>query len=279
MLPKISIVTPSFNQARFLERTITSVLDQGYDNLEYIIIDGGSTDGSVDIIRRYSNRLAYWTSEPDRGQSDAINKGLRRATGDWLAWQNSDDIYYPGAFASLARAAAAHPRAYLITGDMATIDREDRRLHEHHYVRPTYGAVRAEGMIVANQAAFWRKGVHETIGYLNESLTCAFDYEWFLRVTKRFDAWHVPEIWGGLRVHDTTKSTQLAQRFTPEGDVVRLAHPFPKWKIPLYRVRRAVLMLMRGDGRYLISRVADRLRSATTGEPRKSRASRRVRRS
>src|SRR6185369_4233383 len=121
MLPKISIVTPSFNQAPFLERTIQSVLDQGYENLEYIIIDGGSKDGSVDIIRKYSSRLAYWVSEPDSGQSDAINKGLRSASGDWLAWQNSDDVYYPGAFASLARAAAAHPDAGLITGDMAMI--------------------------------------------------------------------------------------------------------------------------------------------------------------
>ena len=274
MLPKISIVTPSFNQARFLERTITSVLDQGYDNLEYIIIDGGSIDGSVDIIRKYSNRLAFWTNEPDRGQNDAINKGLRRATGDWLAWQNSDDVYYPGAFASLARAAAAHPHAHLITGNMATIDPEDRRLYEHHYVRPTYGAIRSEGMIVASQAAFWRRGVHETIGYISESLTCAFDYEWFLRVTQRFDAWHVPEIWGGLRIHDTTKSTQLAPRFAPEGDIVRLAHPFPKWKVPFYRVRRAMLMLMGGHGRYLVSGVADRIRSAVTGKPRKSGAGR-----
>lgn len=272
MLPKISIVTPSFNQARFLERTITSILDQGYANLEYIIIDGGSTDGSVDIIRKYSSRLAHWVSEPDRGQSDAINKGLRRASGDWLAWQNSDDVYYPGAFASLARAAAAHPRVHFITGDMATIDPEDRRLHEHHYVRPTYGAVRAEGMIIASQAAFWRRGVHETIGYISETLTCAFDYEWFLRITQRFDAWHVPEIWGGLRIHDATKSTQLADRFTPEGDIVRLAHPFAEWKIPLYRARRAALMLMRGDGRYLVSGVAARIRSAMSGKPRKNRA-------
>lgn len=269
MLPKISIVTPSFNQAPFLERTIRSVLDQGYENLEYIIIDGGSNDGSVDIIRKYSGRLAYWVSEPDGGQSDAINKGLRRASGDWLAWQNSDDVYYPGAFASLARAAAAHPRTSLITGDMAMIDLDDRRLHEQRYVRPTYGALRAEGMILTNQAAFWRKGVHERIGYVSETLTCAFDYEWFLRVTERFDAWHVPEIWGGLRIHDTTKSTQLAQRFAEEMEIVRRERPFPQWKIPLYRARRAMLMLMRGDVRYVAGGVAGRLRSALTGKSRK----------
>ena len=107
--PRISVITPSFNQAEFLERTMRSVLDQGYPNLEYIVIDGGSTDGSSDVIQKYADRLAYWTSEPDRGQVDAINKGLRRATGEWLCWQNSDDIFFPGAFDDLANAAAARP--------------------------------------------------------------------------------------------------------------------------------------------------------------------------
>jgi glycosyltransferase involved in cell wall biosynthesis len=110
-LPKISIVTPSFNQGRFIEKTILSVIEQDYPNLEYIIIDGGSTDESVEIIKKYEKHLAYWVSEPDRGQSHAINKGFERATGEIFGWLNSDDWYHPGALKALAEAFAANPEA------------------------------------------------------------------------------------------------------------------------------------------------------------------------
>ena len=162
---RISIVTPSFNQATFLERTILSVLEQDYPNLEYIIVDGGSTDGSVDIIRKYSDKLAWWVSEPDGGQTDAINKGLRRATGEWVGWQNSDDIYYPGTFQKLATTAAKSPEAELVIGDIFLIDEYDRQIRDIVYVKPSYNAMIAEGMILTNQAAFWRRHLHEEIGF------------------------------------------------------------------------------------------------------------------
>ena len=107
--PRISIVTPSFNQVRYIERTIRSTLNQGYPNLEYLVIDGGSTDGTVDVIKRYESKLSYCISERDNGQISAINKGLKRATGDWVGWQNSDDIYFEGTLASVAEATRKNP--------------------------------------------------------------------------------------------------------------------------------------------------------------------------
>ncbi|HSW61836.1 MAG TPA: glycosyltransferase family 2 protein [Dissulfurispiraceae bacterium] len=252
-LPRISIVTPSFNQAAFLERTIRSVLDQGYPNLEYIIVDGGSTDGSVEIIRKYADRLAYWVSEPDRGQSHAINKGLQRATGEWVGWQNSDDVYFPGTFAQLAEAARRWPRAGLIIGDMQLIDEQDKLIRDLRYVRPTYASLLAEGMVLTNQAAFWRRGLHARVGWLDEALHYNFDYEWFLRVLQASnDARHVPRYWGALRYHDATKTSSSQAGFAAEFRNILTGRVLPGWKIRLYQMRRLILTLGYGHVGYAL---------------------------
>lgn len=252
ILPKISIITPSYNQAEFLERTIKSVLDQNYPNLEYIIIDGGSTDGSVDIIKKYADRLAYWVSEPDQGQTNAINKGIKIATGEWIAWQNSDDMFCPGSFASLAAASDRNPDADLIIGDINLIDRYDKVLRDIRYVKPSYWAMLAEGMVLVNQAAFWRRRVHTKVGLLNESLHFAFDYDWFLRLTMRHRGVHVNEIWGEYRLHDATKTANQQQRFLEENQSIMRSHPtVPRWRRPLYKFRRMSLMLVEGSWGYV----------------------------
>ncbi|MFA7472583.1 MAG: glycosyltransferase family 2 protein, partial [Spirosomataceae bacterium] len=125
--PKLTIITPSYNQADFLERTILSVLNQGYPNLEYIVIDGGSTDHSVDILRKYEKHLAFWVSEKDKGQVDALNKALKRASGEWIAFQNSDDVYFPETFLNFAKA-VSKSNGDILYGDLYLIDTQDRVL-------------------------------------------------------------------------------------------------------------------------------------------------------
>jgi len=251
--PKISIITPSYNQAEFLERTIRSVLDQNYPNLEYIVIDGGSSDGSVDIIRKYADRLAYWVSESDSGQTDAINKGLRRATGEWLAWQNSDDIYYPGAFFSMAAAVEGHADIDLAIGNINLINRDDKVLRDIRYVTPSYGALLAEGMVLTNQAAFWRRSVHTEIGWLSDNLHYAFDYDWFLRLTKNRSGLHVAKFWAGYRLHEATKTSLQTKKFQVENEYILREHPkMTLWVRQLYKLRRFMLLLLHGNSRYVL---------------------------
>ena len=258
-LPKITIVTPSFNQVNFLERTISSVLDQNYSNLEYIIIDGGSTDGSVEIIKKYEKYLSYWVSEKDEGQSQAINKGLKKATGEWVAWQNSDDIFYPGTFYSLADAVRKNNHPSLIIGNMNLIDEQNHIINNLKYVTPTYQSLLSEGMVLTNQAAFWRTGVHEKIGYLNEGLHYGFDYEWFLRLLQFTQAIHVNQTWGGLRMHLQTKTSQFQELFDQEYAQIRYGRQASIAQLRLYQLRRLSLMLARGDFAYILRGIRRRL--------------------
>jgi glycosyltransferase involved in cell wall biosynthesis len=261
--PRISIVTPSYNQVQYLERTIRSVLDQGYPNLEYIIIDGGSTDGSVDIIQKYADHLAYWVSEPDRGQAHAINKGLARVTGDWVAWQNSDDVFYPGVFYQLIQTAVVEPQAALIIGNMNLIDKVDRLLRDIKYVKPTYRSLIAEGMVLANQAAFWRRTLHAEIGYLDESLDCGFDFEWFLRVLRNDRvSGHVNAAWGALRLHEETKTSNRQEVFDAEFKKILYGRQVSAWSKRYFQLRRLLLLCRNGDFRYVSRGLIKRLLSS-----------------
>lgn len=250
-LPRISIVTPSYNQAEFLEKTILSVLNQDYPNLEYIIVDGGSTDGSIEIIRSYEKELAWWVSEPDRGQVHALNKGFKRSTGDWVAWQNSDDIYYPGAFHAVANAANNNPMASIISGDMMLIDKNDKPLREILYVRPTYSSLLAEGMVIANQASFWKREIQIKLGKLDENYHCSFDYEWFLRLTEHSKCHHIKVFLGALRLHDESKTSLLGKQFQYENEKILTGRKLPAWKKFLYQLRRTILMIMNGNAYYV----------------------------
>jgi glycosyltransferase involved in cell wall biosynthesis len=179
-LPRISIVTPSLNQAAHIERTIRSVLDQNYPELEYIVVDGGSTDGSLEIIKRYANRLARWVSEPDAGQANAINKGIAWATGEVVAYINSDDYYLPGAFAAAgaaiadgARWCAGRCRYEHDDGRVETVLHPARPLPRRTMIR--------ESWYIPQASSFWRRDVFEEIGPLREDLHYVLDLEFGLR--------------------------------------------------------------------------------------------------
>ncbi|CEN55993.1 glycosyltransferase family 2 protein [Candidatus Methylopumilus turicensis] len=262
LLPRITVITPSYNQAEFLERTIVSILNQGYPNLEFIIIDGGSTDGSVDVIKGYANQLTYWVSEPDNGQSHAINKGLQIATGDWVCWQNSDDIFYPLAFMRLSQSIQQNPTLDLVIGDINLIDKDDHLIRPQCYVKPTYGALVAEGMVMTNQAAFWRRNLHEEIGFLDESLHYGFDYEWFLRLLKHTNrSHHIPKKLGALRYHDQTKTSLNQTSFSSEYAKILEGLFQPGYLRYLYKLRRLLLTMLNGQVGYVFNGFKARIRS------------------
>jgi glycosyltransferase involved in cell wall biosynthesis len=182
--PRLTVVTPSFNQAPFLEETLRSVLLQGYPNLEYVVVDGGSSDGSVDILRRYDAWLADWVSEPDRGQSDAVNKGFSRATGEIYAWLNSDDVYERDAFARVVRHFSRRPDCALVYGRGSCIDQEGARTGGCDWVRPYDGRLLLTFNFVLQPAAFWRRSLWEQAGGLDVAYEWAMDWEWLIRATR-----------------------------------------------------------------------------------------------
>lgn len=182
--PLVSIITPSYNQAAYLEHTIQSVLAQDYAPLEYIIVDGASSDGSVEVIRCYADRLAWWASEPDHGQADAINKGLQRARGEVVAWLNSDDLYLPGAVASAVDALQANPGLGMVFGDAITIDAQGRPLN-----KLAFGAWGLSELmrfrIICQPAVFMRRSVLEDGGWLDTSYHFLLDHHLWLRMACR----------------------------------------------------------------------------------------------
>lgn len=220
-LPTLTVVTPSFNQAKYLERTILSVLEQGYPHLEYIIIDGGSTDGSVDIIQRYKRHLAYWVSESDRGQAHAINKGLSRATGDWVAFQNSDDVYLPGAFAAFAEVAIRQPQAVVLYGHIVHIGETDSLFDVQLLVPPRLWMQLSTGIQFHNQATFWKRDLIGQLGNMREELRFCFDFEYFSRLlAARCRSEMIDCYIGAFRRHPAAKSSTILDVATREHKLV-----------------------------------------------------------
>lgn len=218
--PKISVITPSFNQAEYLERTIQSVLSQNYPNLEYIIFDGGSKDYSLDIIKKYEKKIAYWKSEKDKGPADAINKGLKMATGEIIGWLNSDDVYTKN---SLFRVAEEFLKgAEVVYGHALYVDKKDRPMAMDHGYQKTkiYLGFQQDFnqtikywqtiYMIPQPTVFWQKKLMDEYGMLNENYKFIFDYEYFLRFTKRGISFSlIDEVQALYRIHDESKTSSF----------------------------------------------------------------------
>ena len=220
-LPRISVITPSFNQGRFLEKTIESVLNQQYPNLEYIIIDGASTDDSVEIIKRFEKHLATWVSEPDRGQTDAINKGLRRATGEIVTWLNSDDLHFPDTLATIGSAFARFQED-VIYGDYALITPGGRTLLKRYEI-PFHRDIMLYGVNFIGQAsAFFRRSLLDRFGFLNENYQYAMDHEFWIRLADGGASFrHIKHFLSRYRYHSDSKTIGAREKFYAEMEVTR----------------------------------------------------------
>jgi glycosyltransferase involved in cell wall biosynthesis len=215
--PLISIVTPSFNQARYLEATIRSVLEQDYPAIEYIIVDGGSHDGSVEIIQRNAGRLAWWVSEPDKGQTDAINKGFSQAKGEILAWLNSDDTYEPGALAAAAGFLAEHPGTGLVYANTNFIDENGRKIGRFPAAQTDYRRLRQGYVHIPQQAAFFRADLWRQVGPLDPDFYFAMDYDLWVRLAKLAPLAYLPgQTWANFRLHQSGKTIAADDRCWPE---------------------------------------------------------------
>lgn len=201
-LPKISVIVPSFNQADFLDRTLKSVVNQNYPNLELIVIDGGSKDHSVEIIKKYESKISFWVSEKDSGQSNAINKGFAKASGDLMGWLNSDDCYNPGAFYQLAKAYNEHKNKNFFYGDALTIHVDDT-VFEYWNAQLVMDRYLRFGGLIASHSAFWKPEIHQQ---MSEELYCNVDGELWIRMVKGSKKQYIHYPIGSYRMQPSSKS-------------------------------------------------------------------------
>lgn len=213
--PKISVITPSYNQGSFIERTILSIICQNYPNLEYIICDGGSTDDTINIIKKYNDKITWWVSEKDTGQTNAINKGMKKATGDIVCWINSDDILLPGALHHVANFFMNNPDCDFANGYSIEIDKEDRILKFTHIILNKF-FFKNGCYNIAQQGMFWKRELFNTIGYLDETFHAKMDVEWLIRVYEsNAKIKLIDKNLGAIRVYEETK-TSLGGRIWEE---------------------------------------------------------------
>lgn len=263
--PKISIVTPSYNQGRFLERTILSVLNQNYPNLEYIIVDGGSSDESVHIIKKYEKYLTYWVSEKDNGQADAIHKGFASSTGKILAYLNSDDVYLPGALHQIADIFTNGSNLHVVYGNMYLIDENDSIAAERR-LTPYIPYISRVGLLyggfgIYQPASFWTRESYYDVGGIDVNFHHCMDNDLFARFALGGGKFQfIREYLAGFRVHQGSKTSTLCAVAARESEIVKSKYCkhdsklFALCCLSFIRTVRAVVHIAQRDGIYLFNR-------------------------
>ena len=205
--PLVSIVTPSYNQAEFLTETIQSVLNQDYPRIEYVIVDGGSTDGSVEIIKEFQDRISWWVSEEDRGQTSAINKGFHKTTGQIYAWLNSDDLLKPRAVSEAVEFLTQNPEIGLVYGDLRYINQEGKYIGKFNARQTDHQKLRKGYVHIPQPATFWRADIWNKVGPLDPSLFFAMDYDLWIKIAAVTQIhYHKGYYWADFRIHSGSKT-------------------------------------------------------------------------
>lgn len=235
-VPKIALVTPSFNQSPYIRRTIDSILTQGYPRLDYVVVDGGSTDGTLELLRSYGSRLR-WISEPDRGQSDAINKGFRMVEGEIQGYLNSDDVLLPGSLAAVGDFFSQNPNALWLSGFCRIIDAHDRpvqslvRRYKNFLLRHYRPWTLVMINYISQMATFWRSSAVDRIGTFSLDQHLVMDYEYWLRLSRLGRPGILHQELAAFRLHDEAKSThRYIEQFRQSAKVAmrQTSNPFLK---------------------------------------------------
>jgi glycosyltransferase involved in cell wall biosynthesis len=256
--PKISIVTPSFNQGKYLEETILSVIEQNYLNLEYILIDGGSSDNSLDIINKYDDRISYWISEPDNGQSDAINKGFARATGDILGWINSDDYYKPGTMDVISK--ELDPKQEQLLFGNCKYYNEDNGQSWESDVGLKFNSFRLpfDYNYLIQPSTFWTRKLWDSTGPLNENYHYGFDWDWILRASKDCEFIYNVNVLSVYRLHSDQKTQSGGKIRSEELLEILSTHGYEDFSFTLKKLipyKKVISSIFESSSKYHTGRV------------------------